>query len=154
MSGRDLTFERAVALLARREHSQKELSRKLAQKGFAKEAIEQTLKKLILYDLQSDQRFAESYVRSRKLSGVGPRRIAIELSMRGVQDGLIDSAIYHEDNHWQAELTQVWEKKFDNKDQTVNKKTLEKEYRFLLQRGFDPEQIRRLLSSKKGHHRD
>lgn len=144
MSGRDLVFEKAVALLARREHSQKELVRKLSQKRYSATAISAVLEKLIKHDLQSDARFAESYVRMRRQAGFGPRRIAMELAERGVADALIAQCVNDEANDWDEQMMLAWRKRFD-REHSLQSSSREKEYRFLLQRGYDSESIRRLL---------
>lgn len=142
---RNVVFEKAVVLLARREHSQKELIRKLKQKGYSAESISTALDKLIQHDLQSDARFADSYVRSRKLAGFGPRRIAMELSERGIGDALIAQCVNDDANDWAEQLRQVWKKRFCREGRGSQVVSREKEYRFLLQRGYNPECIRRLL---------
>ena len=53
-----------MSLLARREHTRAELSRKLAPHG-TQEEIDTVLNELAGSGLQSDARFAESYVRSQ-----------------------------------------------------------------------------------------
>jgi hypothetical protein len=50
--------------LARREHGQAELIKKLAEKGFDRQVAEQAVNKLAAEGLQSDRRFAESFVQS------------------------------------------------------------------------------------------
>lgn len=67
-------------MLARREHSQLELTQKLTQKGFQERDIELLLEEFVQLGWQSDQRFAESYSRSRVHKGFGPVRIQYELN--------------------------------------------------------------------------
>ena len=54
--------ERALRLLARREHSRAELSHKLGQAGFAADDITPLLDEFEEKNWLSDRRFAESYV--------------------------------------------------------------------------------------------
>lgn len=70
-------------LLARREHSFAELKDKLGPRFDARK-LEQALAALREEGLQSDARFALSFVRERMLRGMGPARIRIELHRRGV----------------------------------------------------------------------
>ena len=56
---------RAIALLARREHSRVELERKLARHSTDTGRITQVLDQLQVEKLLSDQRFAEGVVRVR-----------------------------------------------------------------------------------------
>ena len=64
----------AVRLLASREHSRGELRRKLASRCGDDRLLEQALNNLTEQGLQSDGRFAEQYVLSRKRKGFGPAR--------------------------------------------------------------------------------
>ena len=79
-------------LLARREHSQQELRRKLGSR-FDTHALDEAIAQLAEENLQSDARFAHSYARERMLRGYGPLRIAHDLRQRGVADDLIDVAV-------------------------------------------------------------
>lgn len=75
---------KALTLLARREHSTRELTRKLVERGVdAGDAVD-AIAALAGANLQSDERFAEALVRRRVEQGYGPRRIAQELSSHGV----------------------------------------------------------------------
>ena len=76
----------AMRLLTRREHSSQEIKQKLVYKGFDSALIENLIKELRQENLLSDERFAESYVRSRISRGYGPSRIRQELRQRGTND--------------------------------------------------------------------
>lgn len=132
-----------VALLARREHSQLELLRKLQVKGFEKDQIQQVLDDLTGKNLQSDIRFAESYTRARANKGFGPKRIELELKERGVEMGL--SQFDDETPDWQQNLEQLHRKKYG-----TNKPKDRKEYaqrmRFFQHKGYSFEMINRLLN--------
>ncbi|HIL93525.1 MAG TPA: regulatory protein RecX, partial [Cycloclasticus sp.] len=90
------------ALLARREHSQRELRQKLKAKGFDEDDIDLLLEELSEKNWQSDERFAESYSRSRLLKGFGPVRIQYELKERGV-NAVVDEVFEHAPD-WQHVL--------------------------------------------------
>ena len=126
--------------LARREHSEVELRRKLATRGFDADLIETTLADLVADNLLSNTRFAEAFVHSRFQRGSGPQKIHAELRERGIDDGLIEDSIAEYDQQWRERVKQVREKKFgaqlpdDYKERT-------RQMRFLQQRGFTPEQI-------------
>ncbi len=98
--------------LARREHSQVELRRKLATRGFDAELIETTLADLVAENLLSNSRFAEAFVHSRFQKGSGPQKIHAELRERGIDDGLIDASIAGYDQQWLERVREVREKKF------------------------------------------
>lgn len=133
----------AVALLARREHSRRELLRKLLRRSDDRELIEQVLDELVERNYLSEERFAESYVRARAGRGFGPLRIRAELKDRGLSDELIERYL-SADFDWCEQLAQVCEKKYGSAVVEGGKER-NKQARFFLQRGFSYEQINRLL---------
>jgi len=139
--------EAAVALLAHREHSHLELLQKLEKKEFSPDEIEKALDQLREQGLQSDQRFTEAYTHWRINAGFGPRRIAMELKQRGVSQELIDKYLQPGNRaFWKNRLQLVWQKKF--KIKTKEAKEHAKQYRHLMQKGFEPELIHAFLSGK------
>jgi regulatory protein len=79
-------------LLARREHSQLELKRKLGGR-FDPVELDAAIQLLTEENLQSDARFARSYTRERMLRGFGPLRIEHDLKQRGVANDSISTAL-------------------------------------------------------------
>ena len=136
--------EACLLYLMRREHSQQELLQKVFAKGFVKQDIVPVIDELIEQGLQSDARFAESYARSRVHKGFGPLRIQAELKQRGVSDCPFDMAVEDIAGSWQELLVQVYSKKYGNETVLDVKEKL-KRSRFLLQRGFPNELVRRLF---------
>ena len=139
--------ETAIRLLAMREHSQLELQRKLIQKGFKLAAVEQTLQDLIAQNLLSDERFTEAFVLSRRERGAGPVKIQVELQQRGIDSTLISRYLDFRDPEWLVLAEQARQKKYGH--------SLPAEYplkmqqaRFLANRGFSHEQIRRVLDAE------
>ena len=76
--------EHAIRLLARREHSLRELRRKLASRGHDADIVEEALAEVARDGVQSDARFAEGYVRSAIGRGHGPVKIRADLRARGI----------------------------------------------------------------------
>ena len=130
--------------LARREHASQELARKLRDKGYEQQEIQQALKKLQQDGLLSDQRFMVSYCRYRYSRGFGPVAIGAELLSRGIAEQDWQRHLTECDLDWQASLQQVWQKKFSQRPDSA--RVWAKQYRFLRQRGFYPEAIKALLS--------
>lgn len=140
-------YHRALALLARRDYSQKELSDRLSRYDSADpELIEQILQRLIELGYQNDARFAESYVRYRATRGFGPERLLQELRQRDVSSADTEQALaaYAEHNDWQAVAMSVWQKKFPHKYRDFPEKA--KQHQFLRYRGFTDEQIQQVFS--------
>jgi len=134
------SYDKAIDLLSRREHSRLELKRKLIQRDFPLEEINITLDQLTKKNFQSDERFTESYVRYRKEAGFGPLKITAELIERGISDALISAVIDLNANEWREQMITLWKRKFSDamKDKS-------KQFRFLLSRGFSTEMINKLL---------
>ncbi len=134
----------AVGLLARREHSARELRGKLITKGYPAELVSSALELLATQGLLSDARFAEVFARSRSNKGYGTVRIAQELRQRGVDDEQIAPVLNKAKETWRAQIVQVRHKRFGEAlPQTHADRA--KQARFLLQRGFTSEQVRAVL---------
>jgi len=131
-------------LLARREHTRWELRRKLGDRGFESEMIEQVLDALTLEGLQSDVRFAEGYVAHRAERGYGPLRVIEDLQARGVDNALIRECINKNDPEWGRRIAAVRTKHF-GMEWPGNTRERARQSRFLYSRGFTGEQIQRLM---------
>ena len=131
-------------MLARREHSERELSRKLALRGYDQAVIEDTIEGLVADGLLSNERFVESFVHSRFQRGQGPVKIRAELRERGIDDSAIDRWLEFYGHQWRELAGQVREKKFGN-SLPGDFRERSRQMRFLQQRGFDAEQIRSVL---------
>lgn len=134
----------AMDLLSRREHSRSELHEKLRQRDFSAEEIEQALDYLQQQGLQSDERYAESYVFQRAQKGYGPLRIEYELRQRGVNEALLETALKSEQASWSERMQQQRIKKFGIKIPEDYAEKM-KQARFLQNRGFSPESVMRLF---------
>jgi len=134
----------AVRLLARREHSRLELKRKLSQRRFDATLIDAVIDKLESERLQSDERFAESFVRTRAERGQGPLRIRAELSQRGVEDAEAEAALEGCECDWAASAVVIRRQRFGAElPETYEERA--RQARFLQQRGFAMDHIRAAL---------
>ena len=132
--------KKAMDFLARREYGQAELIRKLADRGFERGTAEQAVGQLTDEGLQSDARFAESFVQSRINQGKGPVRIRMDLGQRGITDATIEMALEEADPDWRALAREQRRKKFGTAapaDFTEKARQM----RFLQYRGFEQDHI-------------
>ena len=130
----------AMDCLARREHGEQELARKLLARGFAPDLVETAIHSLIADGLLSDRRFVEAFVYSRYQKGSGPQKIHAELRQRGIDDGLISVCLETVEELWLERLREVREKKFGpGLPRAFSERN--RQMRFLQQRGFTSEQI-------------
>ena len=135
---------KAMDLLARREHSAYELRQKLKLREFDSDAIELALESLQRDNLQSDSRFTESYINHRINAGLGPIKLANELRQRGVNDELINQHMSAVSIDWDEQLERQRIKKYGEEIPSDYKLKM-KQARFLQNRGFSPESVLRLL---------
>ena len=136
----------AMNLLARREHGHVELARKLKLRGADAHMIEVELQRLTEDGLLSEERYLESYVRSRANEGRGPMRIREELTQRGLARADVDQALSEAQVDWDERMRELWQRRFDG--QIVDLKDKAKQSRFLAQRGYALDAIRSLLDAQ------
>ncbi len=136
--------ERALGLLARREHSRAELSRKLEQAGYPAEDIRPLLDAFEDKKWLSDQRFAESYVADHR-ARAGGIKLAYDLRQRGVSDAIIDAVLSENRDSELERAREVWKKKFGSAPADMTEKA--RQIRFMQSRGFTPEVIRCAINS-------
>ncbi len=127
-------YQAAVRLLAMREHSRRELCSKLGRR-FGEEVVEPVLDELESQGLQSDRRFAEQYVHSRRSKGFGPLRIRAELVERGIGEELIASTLDRDDDCWRQLMLEVAQRKF-GATPAEDRREQARRGRFLSGRGF------------------
>ena len=135
--------ERALRLLARREHSRFELARKLAQAGFAHHDIDPLLDEFEDKNWLSDRRFAESYVADHRTK-VGRIKLAYDLRQRGVSEAVIEDVLRENHDSELERAREVWQKKFGEPPADAIEKS--RQMRFLQSRGFTADTIRKVLT--------
>jgi regulatory protein len=129
----------ALKLLARREHSGRELKRKLAARGITAEDAASAVADVASEGWQSDDRYAAMLVRSRVAHGYGPMRIRAELQMAGLSREEIEAALAAAGVDWCEHASLARAKKFRQLPKTSAERA--KQYRYLQGRGFDGSQI-------------
>ena len=134
----------AVELLARREHSRRELTRKLTARGFPDDVVSPVLDKLERTGALADARFTDSFVRSRIGKGQGPQRIRAELAQRGITNDDADGVLRAADVDWLETIRAVRAKRF-GPELPRDYPERARQARFLQYRGFDSAQIRAAL---------
>ncbi len=131
-------------LLGRREHSQKELLDKLKLRGIDADQARPVIAQLAEQGWQSDQRFAESFIRQRIKKGYGARRIAHELQQKGIATFDIDSVLDEMELGWLEVIGQVYSHKYPQESR-ISYQDWAKRSRFLQHRGFDGGLIKQLF---------
>lgn len=133
--------QRALGLLVRREHSKRELVRKLRGRGVEPEAADAAVARLAGEGWQDDTRFAESLVRSRAGSGYGPLHIRAELGTHGLDRDAVAAALDAYEGDWRENARDLVRRRFGEagpQDLAQRRKAAD----LLARRGFDADTIR------------
>lgn len=139
---------RALRHLARREHSRRELERKLADhvedtpEASAAEQIRAALDDLAARGLQSDARVAETLLAGAG-QRLGSRRIAHTLREKGLAPELVGAAVAQARGGELERARAVWQRRFGTPPADAAERA--RQMRFLAGRGFDAEVIRRVV---------
>ncbi len=109
-SGYARLLDRAIRILAMRDHSEQELRRKLVAPVMSKngpEALDATpdeLEQVVAWCIENryldDNRFVGQFIASRSRKGYGPARIRQELSQKGIARQVVDQAMRECDIDW------------------------------------------------------
>lgn len=132
-------------LLARREHSRSELENKLQQRVANSTVLAEVLDQLSEERLLSDERFCEAYAYYRKNRGFGPVRIKAELKARGVDEHLISDCLNEYEGDWLGVTVELIKKKYGDRLE-MDIQSQARRQRFLSQRGFTFDQIKRAIA--------
>ena len=133
---------KAIAALTRREHSRQELEKKLAPLAESAPQLDSVLAQLQREGLLSDERYAESIVRTRG-ARFGGARTKFELQQKGVDGRALAQPVEALRDSESERLQQVWQKKFGAPPASATERA--RQQRFLTQRGFSSEAIGRLF---------
>ena len=139
-----LIYNKALDIISRREHSEKEIREKLYKKFNDHKVSELVVTSLIEKGLVNDHRFAEMYIIVRKRKGFGPKKIAYELLAKGVSDDISSQAL-NEEGGWRIAALNAFNKKYKN-GIADNFKEMNKQKIFLQNRGFTFEEIDSVFS--------
>jgi regulatory protein len=133
---------RALGLLARREHSRAELQRKLALHAEEPQELIDLLDDLARRGWLSDARFAEALVHDKQAK-FGTARLAYELRERGVEESIIRDQLAELKDSELERARQVWQSKFGVAAEDA--KARAKQMRFLQSRGFSLDVIGKIM---------
>jgi regulatory protein len=139
------SYAYAITLLARRDFSSRELSRKLAERGYLEHAVEPVVEELLASNKLNDDRYSQNLVAYRARRGHGPARIRSQLKTSGLSRETIDEAVKGADApDFLALARAVRARKFGPEIPT-DRKERARQARFLQYRGFSTDHIRAVL---------
>lgn len=137
--------ERALNLLARREHSRAELARKLASHAEADE-VAVLLDDLERENLLSNIRYAEMLAHAR-FGRHGSVRLKSDLREKSVPAAVIEAAVREARESDLEAARGVWLKKFGAPPRDASERG--KQMRFLAGRGFPAEVVRKVVGGEE-----
>jgi len=143
MRGPSLSLKgRALRLLSGREHSRRELERKLASHEEEPGQLRRVLDELQAKGFINHQRVADSVVH-RRAAKLGAARIRQELQVKGLDPELVAQAVAGLRVTELQRAREVWRRKFERAPADAAERG--KQTRFLVARGFAPEVVRRVI---------
>jgi regulatory protein len=143
MAKREISLRgRALAMLARREHTRAEMTRKLSPHSESPEQVEQLLDALAARGWLSEARFAESRANTlaRKF---GSRKIEHDLTSRGVSAAVVEQTLERARTQELDNCRAAWQRKFGVLPQNAAERG--RQMRFLAGRGFSAETMFQVL---------
>jgi regulatory protein len=133
---------RALKLLAAREHSRRELERKLAPHETEPGQLKSALDELQARGFIDEQRVVDSLLH-RRSGRLGAGRIRQELQAKGLDAERVALAVASLQASEVERARQVWRRKFGELPRDATERA--RQARFLAARGFGGEVIRRVL---------
>jgi regulatory protein len=142
-------LDSAFRILARRDHTQKELHAKLRQKGFDRAAIESALARCLELGYLDDAKTATIIAGHLAESGYGPLRVRQTLRQKGLDDAAVEKALARcgDEETQVLSARRMLEKKASRLNREADPwKRRQKAYRFLAGRGFSSTVINRAIT--------
>lgn len=135
--------ERALWYLDRCDRTEKELTTKLTQAGFAKESVSQVLTFLKSYGLIDDRRFATRFAERNAEMNVSKREIQSKLYIKGISRDIIDEVLENTQTDEHEQIKSLIEKKY--RSRLLDSHSVEKVYAALIRKGFSFSAVRDVL---------
>lgn len=137
-------LNRAVAMLARRPCSKKEIRDRLKRTQFPDETVDLVIYKLEKENLLDDEAFCAQWIRYRLSGRYGPALIRRELRLKGITDDIIESSFScldeeEEQNNAVTLARKAWKRAKSTDDKY---KTRQKIISFLVRKGYKWETAR------------
>ncbi|WP_019570789.1 regulatory protein RecX [Thioalkalivibrio sp. ALE11] len=143
----EAALEAGLKLLVRREHAALELARKLAERGFERDAVDAALERARELDYLNETRYAESMARHRVDQGYGEQRIRAELAHNGIDGDTVSLAVEALEVDWVEQARGQLERHFRQPPEAREDEA--RMLRHLAGRGFPGDVAHRALAAWK-----
>lgn len=142
--------ELALRILARRDHSERELRQKLLQRQCSQEDVDLVVEYCLCQDWLDDKRFADNFLRQAAAKGHGWRRICFDAKHKGIDTALLECAQEKQQHDWYELAKALAQRRFADIEgvfPAVDLKQRRKWIQHLERRGFSFEQIQYALEN-------
>ncbi|HRX14159.1 MAG TPA: RecX family transcriptional regulator [Eubacteriales bacterium] len=141
----EIAFNKACDYISRSMKTVKQIRDWLKGKSFDSKVIENVIGKLREYRYIDDSLYAELYINSN-LQTKGKRRLAVELTQKGINKDLIEKTVDALPNDKLSENANILAEKYmRNKDNSTQ--NLIKLQRYLLSRGYDYDIVNEIIKN-------
>lgn len=143
--------ELAVGMLARRDHSERELRQKLLARQCSSDEIDLAIEHCRYHGWLDDKRFADNFLRQGVTKGHGWRRICFDGNRKGIDIALLESSQEKQQNDWYELGKALALRRFADNDghfPEVDFKQRTKWVQYLQRRGFSFDQIQYALEKE------
>lgn len=138
----DKAYTRALDLLSRRPRSEWELREYLKRKDYEEPVIEKTLNRLSKAGYVDDAKFAESWIRNRRLlKSTSKRKLQLELRQKRLSDEVINTALLGDETDDQQVLRDLVAKKRHQTRYQDEQKLIA----YLLRQGYNYQDVKTVL---------
>ena len=116
---------------------------KIKKRGFEAREPLKAVQELVEQGLQSDERFASDYTKSKVKGGYGPIHIKKGLLEKGVEKKLALGSLKELKIDWFERAKRTYDKKFDS--EITDFKDYARRVRFLAYKGFETEHVKAVM---------
>lgn len=142
----------ALRILGRRDHSSRELERKLKQRGYKCDDIQKVLAECRHFNYLDDRKYAFSQIHYLRDKGYGTHRIRQTLKTKGISPDLIAEAIEAKcneiDQFRDCRRALAKKRRQSGMEGLVSAEDKKRLYRFLYQRGYPPAIIQQAMDEQ------
>lgn len=146
-------FNKALDILAQREHCHREVITKLMQRGYSREVAEEATDRLSEYGYLDDERFARLYAKELKeKKKYGKARIKQELFRKGIDRDIIDTVLSETDENSEEEIKELLLKKYPafSSDEKIRNRAINA----LIRYGYPIGEIKKAMLSIESNDED
>lgn len=153
MSTSDTIFKRVAWLCSRREYCSRGIMELLRRKGVEESEADEILLRLRQQKYVDDARYAASFARDKALlAGWGPKKIAYELSVKGISEETVQSALDSVDKDGSLRrMEEVLRVKWNSVKAPSHAERKLKVLRFAVSRGYPYMQVKKVLDFWANH---